>query len=211
MKGYHRHYHFHWINNFHPKDFQSSTFNQRFLRIFTALQPTFFLVSREDKIHIIQPTSCWMFVQKDHWGEAFNLTLLIDASVTNGLVKLPEDAIIFNMEIKSNFTMFQPCGVVNAFNFWNIALIHVHKDACAAWMQRVNLLQVSESMWKKKNNSFGVVCSRFAAMPSNANYQWFDMETLAGYESKCLKQRWCSLVDCKVQASTIWAILCSWP
>ena len=132
MKWYHRHYHFHWINNFHPKDFQSSTFNQRFLRIFTALQPTFFLVSREDKIHIIQPTSCWMFVQKNHWGEAFNLTLLIDASVTNGLVKLPEDAIIFNMEIKSNFTMFQTLWCCERIQFLKICLIQVHKDACVA-------------------------------------------------------------------------------
>ena len=132
MKWYHRHYHFHWINNFHPKDFQSSTFNQRCLRIFTALQPTFFLVSREDKIHIIQPSSCWMFVQKDHWGEAFNLTLLIDAFVTNGLVKLPEDAIIFNMEIKSKFTMFQTLWCCERIQFLNICLIQVHKDACAA-------------------------------------------------------------------------------
>ena len=91
---------------------------------------------RENKIHIIQ---------KDHWGEAFNLTLLIAAFVTNGLVKLREDAIIFNTEIKSN----RPCAVVKAFKFLEICLIQVHKDAheCGG----VNLLQVSESMWKKRN------------------------------------------------------------
>ena len=103
-------------------------------------------MSWENKIHIIQ---------KDHWGEAFNLTLLIAAFVTNGLVKLPEDAIIFNTEIKSN----RPCAVVKAFKFLEICLIQVHKDACASWMRRC---QSFAGFWidveKKKLRRFSPNC-----------------------------------------------------
>ena len=56
-------------------------------------QHSSFCLGRKTRFISSNQTSCWMFVQKDHWRQAFNLTLLIDAFVTKGLVKLPEDAL----------------------------------------------------------------------------------------------------------------------
>ena len=82
-------------------------------------------------------------------------------------------------------------------------------------MQRVNLLQVSESMWKKKNNSFGgVVCSRFAAMPSNTNEtnQWSQWSRL--YPTAVAARASASCGSCcgsclpRFQPQTAWVGLC---
>lgn len=82
-------------------------------------------------------------------------------------------------------------------------------------MQRVKLLQVSESMWKQENNSFGgVVCSRFAALPSNTNEtnQWSQWNCL--YPTAVAARASASCGSCcgsclpRFQPQTAWVGLC---